>query len=321
MQPPQTWRDLLGRVIQDAGENERLARAIGVNEQTFMRWIKREEIPSSHQLSLLLDEVLQHRALLRTLLLEEFDDFSDGISPTFSAHILNLYNTVPDEARFWSICTAVFSEALRQLDTDHRGLSMSIVQCMAPLDGDGIRCLRECMGLGTSPWEEQIELRTRFLGAESLAGYAVASGHLQAIADSSQEPRLSVNLPEYALSAVAIPILYTNRIAGCLLIVSTQRDYFRSLSRVNLIKDYAALLMLAFSPEEFYAAERIALRPMPLFQEQQPYLSTLRQRIQATWKTAFSAQRSMSYLDAQKYVWWQIAEELLQLPPPQLPSM
>ncbi len=321
MQPPQTWRDLLQTIINKPAEKERLTRAIGVNGQTFTRWIQRIETPSSHQLYLLLDEVPQHRALLRALIFEEIDDFSDGISPTFPAHILNLYNTAPDEARFWSICTAIFSEALQQLDTDGQGLCMSVVQCMAPLRDAPIHCLRECVALGTLPWDERIEQRTRFLGAKSLAGHAIASGSIQVITDSSQEAGLATNLPEHALSAIAIPILYTNRIAGCLLIASTQRDYFRSLTRVNLIKDYAALLTLAFLPEEFYAIEKIALKPMPLFQEQQQYLSTLRQRIQATWRAAFSAQHSMSYLDAQKYVWLQVAEELLHLPPSQLPSV
>src|SRR5689334_11867817 len=126
MHPPQTWRDLLGRIIREPGENERLARALGVNAQTFIRWIKQEEIPSSQHLYLLLDAFPQHRALLPTLLLEEFDDFSDGISATFSAHVLNLYNTASDETRFWSICSAILSEAPQQLDTDRAGLSMSV---------------------------------------------------------------------------------------------------------------------------------------------------------------------------------------------------
>jgi GAF domain-containing protein len=319
MQSPQTWRALLQIIIKKPAEKERLARAIGVDAQMFMRWIKRDETPSSHQLYLLLDELPQHRALLRALILEEIDDFSDGISPAFPVHILDLYNTAPDEARFWSICSAVFSEALQQLDRDQQGLSISVVQCMA--HDNTVYCLRECVALGTAPWNERIEQRTRFLGAESLAGHAIASGSIQVIADSRQEAGPVANLPEHALSAAAIPILYTNRVAGCLLIASTQQNYFRSLTSVNLIKEYASLLTLAFSSDEFYVMERIALQPMPLFQEQQPYLSTLRQRIQATWKTAFSAQHSMSYLEVQRYVWWQIAEELLQLPPSQLPSM
>ena len=319
MQSPQTWRDLLQTIIKKSSEKERLARAIGVSAPTFMRWIKGDETPSSHQLYLLLDEVPQHRALLRALILEEIDDFSDGISPAFPAHILDLYNTASDEARFWTICSAIFAEALQQLDRDQQGLCMSVVQCMA--SDDTVYCLRECVALGTSPWNERIEQRTRFLGAESLPGHAIASGSMQFIADSRQEAGLVANLPEHALSAVAIPILYTNRVAGCLLIASTQRNYFRSLTSINLIKEYASLLTLAFASEEFYAMERIALQPMPLFQEQQPYLSTLRQRIQATWKTAFSAQHAMSYPEVQQYVWSQIAEELLHLPPSHLPSM
>lgn len=315
MQAPQTWRDLLQAIIKKPGEKERLIRAIGVDLQTLTNWIKGTEIPSTHHLYLLLDEVPQHKALLRTLLLEEIDDFSDGISPGFSAYILNLYHTATDEARFWSISSAIFSEALVQLDTDHQGLYMSVMQCIAPLHDEPIHCLRESVVLGTSPWDEHMELRTRFVGAESLVGQTVTTGTMQILVDGSREAKFAANLPDSALSAIALPIIYTNRCAGGFLIASTQRNYFRSLTRVNLIKDYAALLTLAFPPTEFYARERISLQPMPLFREQQPYLSGVRQRIQATWRTAFHAEHSMSYLEAQKYVWWQIAEELLRLPP------
>ena len=111
----------------------------------------------------------------------------------------------------------------------------------------------------------------------------------------------------------AFPILHTKRIAGCLLAASTQPDYFSSPARRDLLQNYTALLALAFSPENFYEQKRIALQVMPTLQVQQPYLSTLHQRILATLKTAFNVNHFLSYSEAQQFVWGQIAEELAQL--------
>jgi hypothetical protein len=73
------------------------------------------------------------------------------------------------------------------------------------------------------------------------------------------------------------------------------------------------MLALAFSPDSFYAHEQIMLQAMPIFQVQQPYLSTFQQRIVATLKTAFSTNRTISYAEAQHHVCDQIAEELVLL--------
>ena len=326
MEDYQTWRDLLAKLIEEPREKERLAKAVGVDAVTLKYWAKNDVSPRPHHLRRLLQAVPHHQMLLRTLIAEEFDEFdpelvdspSDDISVAFSAYILDLYTTAPDESRFWSICTAVLSEVVKQLDPNHLGISLSVVQCMASAQEKNIRYLRECVALGTNPWLEQVESRTRFLGAESLAGYTVVSCQPQIVADIGQEQRPSAYLPEHAVSAAAFPILHTNRIAGCLLAASTQPNYFRSPVRRDLIQNYAALLMLAFSPENFYEHERIALQVMPSLQVQQPYLSTLQQRILATLKTAFNVNHPISYPEAQQYVWWQVAEELSQLQSTQL---
>jgi hypothetical protein len=321
MEDYRTWRDLLARLIEEPREKARLAKAVGVNTRTLHSWAKNHTNPHLQHLRRLLLAVPQHQMLLRVLLAEEFDldviDASpDGLPVTFSASILNLSACTSDEARFWSICTAVLAQAVKQLDPDHLGISLRVVQCMSAVDQELISYLCECICLGTSPWLEQVESRTRFRGAESLAGAAVASGLPQFVSDISQEPRLSVYLPEHTVSAAAFPILHTNRIAGCLLAASTQLDYFSSPTRRSLMQSYAALLTLAFSPERFYEQKRIALQVMPTLQIQQPYLSTLHQRILATLKTAFQVNRPLSYPEAQQYVWWQVAEELSELASP-----
>jgi hypothetical protein len=150
-------------------------------------------------------------------------------------------------------------------------------------------------------------------GGESLAGYAVSTARLQLIENLSREQRLPTHLPEHALSAAGAPIRYTSHVAGCLLVASTQSNYFDSPARCELIESYATLLTLAFQPKDFYAQEQIALGIMPSSHLQQPYLATLQQRISAMLKKAVLDQQPISYNEAERHAWWQIEEELLQL--------
>jgi transcriptional regulator with XRE-family HTH domain len=321
MEEPQTWRDLLAKIINSPQDKQRLTEALGVSPVTLTRWAQGKVTPRSHYLHRLLESVPHDRALLATLLAKEFDDFAPApvddasasiIPVTFYAHALDLSTTVPEAQRFWSLCTAVLQEALSQLDPNGLGARISVVQCMAPFYGTTVRCLRERISLGTPPWSEQVEREIRFLGAESLAGHAVSSCHLQTMAHLDSEQRLLYQLPEHTRSAAATPILYTGRIAGCLLVTSAQPNSFLSSAQLGLIESYAALLSLAFHPEDFYEHERITLRVMPSFQVQQSYLSTLRQRILALLRKAMADQQPLSYQQAEEHAWRQVEEELLQ---------
>ncbi|HTK08165.1 MAG TPA: GAF domain-containing protein [Ktedonobacteraceae bacterium] len=320
MQDYQTWRDLLSDLIKNPRQRKKIARAVEIDTETLVAWAQHTGTPSHQQLHMLLQAVPQRQMLLRTLIEEEFDAFADDridelphiASIALSARVLELYASAPDESRFWSICTAVLAEAVKQLDPDGLGISLSIVQCM-PSEDKTVSCLREYIALGTSPWLNQIEIRTRFLGAESLAGQAVSSGQQQIIEEINPGQRLMSNTPEHVVSAAAFPIMHSKRIAGCFLLASTQAGYFSAQARQELMQNYNAMLPLAFPPRDFYNLEQIALRVMPTFEVQQPYLSTFQQRIMATLKTAFTANRAISYPEAQQHVYGQIAKELLQL--------
>jgi hypothetical protein len=320
----QTWRDLLSNLIKEPRERKRIAKITGVDALTLASWATHTTTPTSHQLRKLLQAIPQHQMLLHTLIVEEFEEFdtdqadaaSTGSIPfTFPARVLEILANAPEESRFWSICTAVLHEAVQQLAPTSPSISLSVVQCMPPSSPQGyVHCLREYIALGTPPWLDQVEMRTSFLGAESLAGSTVSSALPRIIEDTNQEQR-STYLPEYAMSAAAFPIIHANRIAGCFLTMSTQTGYFSSSTRQHLMQNYTALLALAFSPTNFYEREQIALQIMPPLQVQQPYLSTFQQRVLATLKTAFSVNRSLSYLEAQQHVYAQIAQELMQIQP------
>ncbi len=324
MSEPQTWRELLAEIIKNPQERQRIAAALGVHPLTLMRWIRNEAAPRGSHMQQLLEVVPK----LQPLVAEEFDALSSlpteappgAIPITFYNHILGLYATVPAHLHFWSICTAVLQEAAQHLASSGVGLDISVVRCLAPYQGNMVRCLREHVGLGTSPREEQVELRKRLFGAESLAGYVVESCHPGVITNLSEKQRLPHQLPEQACSAAASPILHAGRVAGCLLVASTKSDYFRSPASLDLLRNYATLLALAFEPEDFYEPQSIELGIMPSLQVQDSYFATFQQRVNSVLKKAIADQHPLNYLQAEQRVWWQIAEELLRVSPRLLPE-
>jgi hypothetical protein len=319
MSEPQTWREQLAESIKNPREKQRIAAALGVNPFTLMRWIRNESAPRGPHMRRLY-EILPK---LSSLPAEESDapsplprEVSPGAIPiTFYNHVLGLYASVPDHQRFWSICTAVLQNAMQHLASDGIILDISVVRCLVPYQGNMVRCLREYVGLRTSPGKEQMEVRARLFGAESLAGYVVESGRPTTIGDISEEQRLPHQLPEQASSAAASPILHGGRIAGCLLVASTKRDYFVSPALLDSINAYATLLALAFDSEEFYEPQSIKLGVLPSLQVQDSYLATFQQRLNSLLRKGITDQQPLNYFQAEQRTWWQIAEELLGLSP------
>src|SRR5205814_198863 len=113
----------------------------------------------------------------------------------------------------------------------------------------------------------------------SLAGYVVISCRPDLVQNFGREHyQLPASWAEHELSATAIPIMYTNHIAGCVLVSSAQPDYFNSSSRRTLIGDYTQLIALAFKPEQFYPPEWIELQVLPSFDVQRGLLASFREQ-------------------------------------------
>ncbi len=268
-QEPGDWRELLGTIISNPHERQRIAQELRVQDITLIRWVKRESEPRPQNLRHLLSVLPEHHDL--------------------------------------SISSLILQQALSQLDPGRAGLAITIVRCMASSGRRKIRSLRESVGKGTPPWAGDLEQKGMFLGAESLAGYVVTTCHEAQIQNILEDKSLPAHQVEHEISAAAHPILYTGRIAGCVLISSTQPDYFISPARNALIGNYANLLALAIEPEEFYDPQDIELMIMPLHSVQKNYFATFRQRV-----TQSLTKMSMNNLQAEQYVWEQLEEELLQ---------
>lgn len=317
-----SWRDLLKTMIKSPAERERLANAVGVNPLTLERWTAGVSIPRLSNVQQLLQALPdEHRLPFHDLLLRDYPELHSssvaseeavGLPSEFFRQVLEARATTPDHRRFWTITHQVLYHALHHLDTAHQGLAIRVVCCMPPSSDGMIHSLRESEGLGSPPWEANLSQTSMFLGAESLAGYVVMYGHAQAIQNLTSESLLPAQRREHEMSVMASPILYANRIAGCLLVSSTQPNAFLSEARQLLIHDYTLLMALAFDEAAFYRLEQIELLPMPPPSVQQRYMASFQRRVVALMKETLATEQVITRVQAEQRAWQQIEAEMLQ---------
>lgn len=323
MQELHNWRELLGNFINDPQEKQRIAKELGVRPITLTRWVTNESEPRPQNLRRLLNALNpEQREQFLTLGDNAFEDFSTAaiddlpneIPIEVYTQVFELRANTADAQRLWSIGKLILKNVIQQLDTDRGGMAIMIDLCMAPNADGKIRSLREGIGIGTPPWPGDLEHQAMFLGAESLAGYAVTSCRPAIIQDVNEERNLlPAQKVDFEVSSAAFPILYSNRIAGCLLASSTQSNYFLPQSRLTLLEQYANLIAVALEPENFYPPEMIELRIMPPHTLQRPYFTSYRKRVSDTIWDAMRHGNPVSSLKAEELVWKQLEAELLQL--------
>ena len=176
-----------------------------------------------------------------------------------------------------------------------------------------VRSLREKVGLGTPPWGGNLEQKTLFLGAESLSGNVVTSFHPQVINDLDEEHSLMpTSRIEDEKSCAIYPLLFSGRVAGVLLVSSTQYNHFRPQWRAALVEQYSNLIALAFEPKDFYDTSDIALSVMPPQGEQKRFFNNFRLRVADMMIEAARSGHPLNPLEAEEKVWQQLESELLE---------
>ena len=326
MQEARTWRELLADIIRDGKEKQRLIEELGITSITLTRWVNGESDPRPQNLRRLISVLPQYREQLRVLLKEE-NDFSEEAAPEarqltkeipseFYARLLQARASTSENLRFWSTCHLILQQALEQLDPERLGMSLWVVGCMPPSGPyNKVRSLRESVGLGTPPWPSNLEQTAVFLGAESLACNVVTLCRPIIVQDIEQEClTMSAGWVEYERSTAVYPILYAGRVAGVLLVSSTQKNYFLSQVNTDLIQRYADLVALAFDPQEFYALEQFALSIMPPPEEQKASFAKFRHLVSQTMRDAAQKNQLLSNTQADLLVWQRLEDELLKIP-------
>ena len=344
MEGSETWRELLAEIIRDPQERERIVRELNVNPVTIARWINKESVPRIDNLRRLLN-VIPERKHLFDLLIRDFPDIAlhveadepfYEITSHFYARTFSTYVTTPTNMRFWSIGKMVLQYLLELLDPDLQHVAILLMQCQ-PSSRRIIRSLRCVMGVGTPPWSGNLETQTILLGAESFVGQVLLSGH-PALIENSEEytglwPNSEYSFPSAQLLAIdnrterghpsdfqirrvasemAAPVIYTDRRAGTLHVASTQLGAFRQ-PHLRLLQECATLIALAFAPDDFYPRQDIVLHIMPPPWMQGPLLLQVSQRILQLMRETMSEKVPLDRAHAERIVWQQIEEELIQL--------
>jgi hypothetical protein len=319
------WRELLGNIITNPTERERIANEIGVHSVTLTRWVNGETSPRSHNLRQLIRAVpKQYRTQLRALLDANSSISSSDVESDYTTteipyklimEVLETCAKTPDRLRFWSITRLVLLDALKQLDPERLGMIITVVRCMPPTGDGKIRSLREIIGQGTGPWNGSLEEKALLLGAESLAGYVTTSCRLEQVGDLRlNKTFLPTYQAEHEISAVACPIMRASRVAGCLLFSSTQPDYFASEVYLELVNAYTRLIFLAFEAADFYNPDLIDLHIMPPPDVQLVHISSFRQQVLKLMQESSNGTQRLASAQAEQMVWQQFEELLLNLP-------
>lgn len=328
---PQTWRDLLATLISDPKERARVVKVTGITDVTLKRWAKWKTKPRPYQLRPLLLAFPYYRDLFIRLIQKEFPTFSPSERPEFASPIdtdlEDETNQIPPDlyehvivARFtdapgnlfWTVCNHVLRPALAQLDPHRVGVGIWVCQCVQSLAWNGERsvcCLRERIQFGTAPWGNNLA-PALLLGSESLAGYAASKG-LPAVCQNLRENPtfLPIRQEAFEESAAAFPLRKGENIAGCLLVTSTQTDYF-TRKRLDLIERYAQLISLAYHDHEFCERQDIQLQELPPTETQQKQFTTFRQRVTEAMNHIDVRKRPKNIIEAEALVWSQLAAEL-----------
>ncbi|GHO85182.1 GAF domain-containing protein [Dictyobacter formicarum] len=316
------WRIFLEAVIADPTEKQRIARILGVNQISLIRWASGTSNPRLKHLYALLEALPNHREKLIEMISTEFPEFRADIAVIeempreilshFYARILEAYNQLSKNLRATTIRSLVLQQMLSHLDARQDGVVIFACQCTQPYAGKKVRSLRIIDGRGNPPWHA-IDNNMRFFGLESQIGYAVQIKR-QLVIHKQLIKKLwyPIHYDKLAESVVAYPLIRANQIAGCLTLISPKPQHFSEL-HMELIRRYADLFMLSFEETDFYDFDQIMLGIMPPSDVQETILDQFNSRATQLIIEASNQALPLTRLEAEKQLWPEIEQELLDI--------
>ena len=211
--------------------------------------------------------------------------------------------TVENDARRWHITQTVFEDALLRLDLEHLGLSMLYARLMPPRE-DGIHSLYELEMRGSYPWPFTLETKV-YLGSTTLAGTAAMLHRMQRWDALVDDGRVQIMVDDLEQSACAQPLMLAGRMAGVLVVSSTQPGFFTDSTVCQSVIEYARLLTLALNDDDFYPFSQLHLKPMPDLKWQRAEMG----RSYVNRVIVCARRANLSLPEAQEYVRREMEEE------------
>jgi len=268
---PGAFSILLGSLLKnERSEILRIAREIGVSDNTVYRWINGTSTPRYAHMQRLV-EILTPSELSKN---SQRTPQNGGRSTNNSVGRWDvqrdLYRrvleqaatTVDDTSRRWHIIETIFEQALLFLDPEHEGLALTYARLMPPRADGSIHSLYEAEMRGQTPWPFTLDFKT-YLGSTTLAGAAALSQRVRVWSKIDSETRIPVGLDENEQSSCAAPVMRAGRLAGVLIVSSTIASFVNIAGIPQAVGDYANLLAAGLMDSDFYPTELLRLVPMP----------------------------------------------------------
>jgi hypothetical protein len=313
---PKPFSILLDFLIKnDRSEILRLAREIGVSDNTVYRWINGTSEPRSSHMQRLL-EVLPHASLAQS-------SSVPGSVTSINARGLHdqtarwdvpkeIYRrvmeqaaiTVDDASRRWHIVETIFEYALLHLDPERQGMALTFARLMPPREDGTIHSLYEAEMRGQAPWPFALDFKA-YLGSTTLAGTAAMLQRVYTWSKLDEDARHPIGLDENEHSSCAAPVMRGGRLAGVLIVSSALDDFVRNPAVPRAIGDYAHLLAAGMQDSDFHPTSLVKLVPMPELKWQ-------RERISNTYLNRvveYARKQCLSFTEAEQKVLQDLEDE------------
>ncbi len=304
---------LLGYLIKnDRSEVLRIARDIGVSDNTVYRWLNGTAEPRHSHLMRLLEVLpLSHSHLPQAEGRQAYAGRAASSQPgrwdvqkEIYRRVMELAaTTVDDVSRRWHIIETIFEYALLHLDPDRQGMALTYARLMQPRADGTIHSLYEAEMRGQAPWPFALDFKA-YLGSTTLAGAAAMLQRVRtwSIKDDARTP---IGLDENERSSCAAPVMRGGRLAGVLIVSSAQEDFVRNPSVPRAVGDYAHLLAAGLMDGDFYPTSLIRLVPMPELNWQRDKIA----RSYLNRVVEYARKQCLSFAEAEQKVLQDLEEE------------
>ncbi len=302
MPEQQTWRELLGKIISNPIERQRIASAVEVKEVTLQRWSLEKANPHPRNLHQLVATLPQFHDLLVSLIQQEFPEFENAsasmpksIPTIIYSMVLDAYANHAEMLSKGTILSLVVRGIAPHIDPNGTSSFVSLAYC-APFMRSLIVSKMQVL---YQPTDLDLYQHTLLLGAEFLGSHVASVCQPAIIQEIANEHIFPLSQVERKAGSIAAwPIQRHGNVAG-VLIVSSRYPYFFSQLRVKIIVEYVRLLTLAFRESDFLACSTLRFRFMA--SDQREFVRTLRSRIPVT---------TYPYREAERITYQQIEAEM-----------
>lgn len=263
---------LLGFLLKnDRSEIVRLARGVGVSDNTVYRWLKGISVPRYTHIQRILEVLGQvsltspapiNQSTYQNRHANDLGGRWDVPRELYRRVLEQAATSIDDASRRWHIIETIFEQALLFFDPERLGIALTYAKLMPPHEDGMIHSLYEAEMRGQAPWPFALEFKT-YLGSTTLAGFAVMSQRVRVWSKSDTEARIPVGIDEHELSSCTAPVMRGGRLAGALIVSSAREDFVNNPAIPRAVGDYANLLAAGLMDSDFYAIDVVRLVPMP----------------------------------------------------------